>query len=136
MDPLVTTGLLSIGSRIIQGALPPSTSHMDLSKAKSFESSLNKLTGDSGSSKNLDSLRSELIDSPNLKNFLSRNEGNSISLDQLSDGSVRLLSSSGDFITIRPDSPACAKACQFLNQSISAGKNLSPDRENSVILIG
>lgn len=136
MDPVIATGLVNIGSNILQKILPPNTPSVEDSKSSSFESNLKDLEGSSLSVKSLETLRSEIKDSPELQDFLSRNSGNKISLDKLSDGSVRVLSSTGDFMTLRPESSTCANANQFLGISISSGQNLNPDRKNSVMLIG
>jgi hypothetical protein len=135
MDPIIATGLVNIGGNILQKILPSNRPSVENSKSSSFESNLKDLQDSSLSLKSLDTLRTEITDSPELQDFLSRNSGNKISLDKLSDGSVRVLSSTGDFMTLRPESPACAKANQFMEDSIYSDQNLSPDRKNSVILI-
>jgi len=136
MDPIIATGLVNIGSNIVQKVFRTDITSTQNTQSLSFESNLNKAGGVSTSQPNMEGLRSELKDSPELKDFLSQNSGNTITMDQLSDGSVRVLSSSGSFMTLRPDSPTCSKACQFMELSTSTGQNLSPDRSNSVILIG
>ena len=136
MDPVIATGLINIGGNILQKILPSNPQSVENSKSSSFESNLQDIQGSSPTSKSLETLRDEITNSPELKDFLSRNSGNEISLDKLSDGSVRVLSSTGDFMTLRPESPACANANQFLANSISSGQNINPGRENSVMLIG
>jgi hypothetical protein len=136
MDPVIATGLVNIGSNILQKILPSNPPSVENSKSSSFESNLKDLQDSSLSPKSLETLRAEIKDSPELQDFLSRNSGNKISLDKLSDGSVRVLSSTGDFMTLRPESPACANANQFLANSVSSGQNINPGRENSVMLIG
>ena len=136
MDPVIATGLINIGGIILQKILPSNPPSVENSKSSSFESNLQDIQGSSPTSKSLETLRDEITNSPELKDFLSRNSGNEISLDKLSDGSVRVLSSTGDFMTLRPESPACANANQFLANSMSSGQNINPGRENSVMLIG
>ncbi|MDG1356542.1 MAG: hypothetical protein P8P90_09910 [Opitutales bacterium] len=136
MDPVIATGLINIGGNILQKILPSNPPSVENSKSSSFESNLQDIQGSSPTSKSLETLRDEITNSPELKDFLSRNSGNEISLDKLSDGSVRVLSSTGDFMTLRPESPACANANQFLANSMSSGQNINPGRENSVMLIG
>ena len=136
MDPVIATGLINIGGNILQKILPSNPQSVENSKSSSFESNLQDIQGSSPTSKSLETLRDEITNSPELKDFLSRNSGNEISLDKLSDGSVRVLSSTGDFMTLRPESPACANANQFLANSMSSGQNINPGRENSVMLIG
>ena len=136
MDPVIATGLINIGGNILQKILPSNPPSVENSKSSSFESNLQDIQGSSPTSKSLETLRDEITNSPELKDFLSRNSGNEISLDKLSDGSVRVLSSTGDFMTLRPESPACANANQFLANSMSSGQNINRGRENSVMLIG
>ena len=135
MDPVIATGLVNIGSNILQKILPQTPKSSENLGPSSFESNLKEIQSSSHSPHGLEALRTELKGSPELTDFLSQNSGDTITLDQMSDGSVRLLSSSGGFMTLRPESPTCAKANQFMKASISTGQNLSPDRKNSVILI-
>ena len=135
MEPVLATGLLNLGSNILQKAFSPST---ETPKANfgDFKSDLAKIQAQEKPACDLDQLRTNLLDSPEIKEFISRNPGSSIHLDQLSDGSVRFLSSSGDFITLRPEDLHCDIASRFLHGSIASGQNLHPDRPNSAILTG
>ena len=135
MNPVVATSLINLGSNIVNKAFSPQVATASVSKAD-FESNLKNFQDQPISSSDLQVVKTELLNSPELKNFLSNNSECTISVDQLSDGSVRILSSSGDFITLNQNSPLLAKADQFLHGSLELGKNLNPERTNSVILTG
>lgn len=135
MNPVVATSLINLGSNIVNKAFSPQVATPSVSKAD-FESNLKNFQDQPISSSDLQVVKTELLNSPELKNFLSNNSECTISVDQLSDGSVRILSSSGDFITLNQNSPLLAKADQFLHGSLELGKNLNPERTNSVILTG
>ena len=135
MNPVVATSLINLGSNIVNKAFSPQVATPSVSKAD-FESNLKNFQDQPISSSDLQVVKTELLNSPELKTFLSNNSECTISVDQLSDGSVRILSSSGDFITLNQNSPLLAKADQFLHGSLEIGKNLNPERTNSVILTG
>lgn len=135
MNPVVATSLINLGSNIVNKAFSPQVATPSVSKAD-FETNLKSFQDHPISSTDLQAVKTELLNSPELKNFLSNNSECTISVDQLSDGSVRILSSSGDFITLNQNSPLLAKADQFLHGSLELGKNLNPERTNSAILTG
>ena len=135
MNPVVATSLINLGSNIVNKAFSPQVATHSVSKSD-FESNLKSFQDQPISSTDLQAVKTELLNSPELKNFLSNNSECTISVDQLSDGSVRILSSSGDFITLNQNSPLLAKADQFLHGSLELGKNLNPERTNSAILTG
>jgi len=135
MNPVVATSLINLGSNIVNKAFSPQVATPSVSKAD-FEFNLKSFQDHPISSTDLQAVKTELLNSPELKNFLSNNSECTISVDQLSDGSVRILSSSGDFITLNQNSPLLAKADQFLHGSLELGKNLNPERTNSAILTG
>ena len=102
MNPVIATGLINIGGNLLRQALPPSSDSSSTTKAN-FEKDLVEFQNrDAGKIENLDQLRSDLLKSPVVNEFLSQNTECSITLDQFSDGSIRILSSSGDFMTLPP----------------------------------
>lgn len=133
MEPILASSLLNLGSNLIQKAFPLSGNPQN--SVENFESDLSRIQKKQEVVLDLDLLKTDLIESQELKDFLARNNGNTISLDQLSDGSVRFLSSSGDFITFQPDIPICETASLYLHGSFAEGKNTNLERPNSVILI-
>lgn len=136
MNPVIATSLINLGSNIIHNAFPGPTAS-DKVLGNDFDKDLRGiLSRETPAHEDFNLLREEVLASPGLKDFLSRNKGNSITLDQMADGSVRLLSSSGDFMTLHIDHPSCEVASQFLRSSLAAGKNLNQQRPNSVYLTG
>ena len=135
MNPVVATSLINLGSNIVNKAFSSKVDATPVSKTD-FESNLKSFQDQPVSTTDLEKVKTELINSPELKEFLSKNSDCTISVDQFSDGSVRILSSSGDFITLTENSPLLAKADQFLHNSLKLGKNLNPERTNSAILTG
>lgn len=136
MDPVIATGLINLGGNLLKQALPATAEVSPATEANFENNLLAHQHSNIAKIGDLDQLRSDLLKSPEVSEFLSRNTGNSIALDQLSDGSVRLLSSSGDFISLRPDTSTCRLANQFFHSSIASGENIHPQRVNSVILTG
>jgi hypothetical protein len=135
MNPVVATSLINLGSNIINKAFTSEVVTTPVSKTD-FESNLKSFQNHPVSITDLEKVKSELLNSPEMKEFLSKNSDCTISVDQFSDGSVRILSSSGDFITLNQNSPLLAKADQFLHGSLKLGENINPERTNSAILIG
>jgi hypothetical protein len=135
MNPVVATSLINLGSNIVNKAFSSPIATTPVTKTD-FESNLKSFQDQPVSKTDLEKVKTELLNSPELKGFLSKNSDCTISVDQFSDGSVRILSSSGDFITLNQNSPLLAKADQFLNDSLELGENLNPERTNSAILTG
>jgi hypothetical protein len=135
MNPVVATSLINLGSNIVNKAFTSQAATTPASKTD-FESNLKSFQDQPVSKTDLEKVKSELLNSPELKEFLSKNSDCTISVDQFSDGSVRILSSSGDFITLNQNSPLLAKADQFLHGSLKLGENINPERTNSAILTG
>jgi hypothetical protein len=136
MDPIIATGVINLGSTLINKVLPKTPNDFHSNKVN-FDKDLTQFTEAKVlSSSEISDLRKEVLSLPGVKEFLSKNEGNSISIDKMSDGSVRLLSTSGDFMTLRPDHPSSALVSKYFDSSISASTNLNQQRPNSVILTG
>jgi hypothetical protein len=135
MNPVLATNLINLGSNIVNKVLS-SENELRVAPAGDFETKLRNFQIKPIDEAQLEGIKSELLQSPELKNFIEKNSNSTISLDQLSDGSIRVLSSSGDFLTLNKESLLLAKADQFLNGSLRISKNLNPDRANSVILTG
>jgi len=134
MNPVFASGLLKIGSDLVSRAIPSPRDNFTASR--SFENELKDIEVTRAEAVNLDQLQKEILDIPEFQNFISQNPGSTVTIEQLSDGSIRVLASTGDFMTLRPESASCQKAVEFLNGSIAEGKNLSTERDGSVTLIG
>jgi hypothetical protein len=134
MNPVLASGLLKIGSDLVSRAIP--SPRDNLTASRSFENELKDVQVTRAEAVNLSQLQKEILDIPEIQNFISQNPDSTVTIDQLSDGSIRVLSSTGDFMTLRPESASCQKAVEFLKGSIAEGKNLSTERDGSVTLIG
>jgi hypothetical protein len=135
MNPVVATSLINLGSNIVNKAFS-SAGEPKAAPAEDFETKLRSFQNKPIDAAQLEGIKNELLQSPELKSFIEKNTNCTISLDQLSDGSIRVLSSSGDFLTLNKESLLLAKADQFLNASLKNSANLNPERANSVILTG
>ena len=69
MDPIIATGLVNIGSNILQKILPSNPPSVENSNSSSFESNLKDLQDSSLSPKSLETLRAEIKDSPELQDL-------------------------------------------------------------------
>ena len=85
--------------------------------------------------RSIEEMRTDIIESSSISQFLEQNKGNSISLDLLADGSMKLLSSSGDFLTLDKQTEICILARKFHQACLSSGESLSQDRPSLVKLI-
>ena len=136
MDPVIATGVINLGSTLINKVFPKTPNDFNSNKVN-FDKNLNQYTDTKIlSSIEISDLRKDVMSLPGVKEFLAKNEGNSVSIDKMSDGSVRLLSTSGDFTTLLPDHPSSALVSQYFDSSITASTNLNQQRSNSVILTG
>lgn len=96
---------------------------------ESFDIELTKISQPS-----LTSLHNDLLADPEIKNFIQKNEGNRIYLENRADGGSQLLSSSGEFLIIEKDSPINQKLRQFFDRCMQNQLHLSPHRPNAVLL--
>jgi len=135
MNPIAVAELTQLGSSILRKGISslsktenhPSNPSAFADKLKGAESALTR--------SELKDLKIQLLNDSSLSDFFKQNTDNTIHLDKLADGSMRLTSSSGDFITLAQGSTTGQLAIQFHDASLEACENLSPSRENSVLLI-
>ncbi len=135
MNPIAVAELTQLGSYILRqgiSSLSKTENHSTTpsafaDKLKGAESTLTR--------SDLNDLKTKLLNDSYLSDFFNQNTDNTIHLDKLADGSMRLTSSSGDFITLPKGSTTGQLAMQFHDASIKASENLSPSRENSVLLV-
>jgi hypothetical protein len=135
MNPIAVAELTQLGSSILRKGISslsktenlPTTPSAFADKLKGAESALTR--------SELNDLKTKLLNDSYLSDFFNQNTDNTIHLDKLADGSMRLTSSSGDFITLPKGSTTGQLAMQFHDASIKASENLSPSRENSVLLV-
>ncbi len=137
MNPIVATSLINLGGSILGKAIPSSVPSIPPSGTRlSFEDSLNRsLPAPVAPPIDLEKTKDTLVTCPELSDFLSRNQGNRITLDEMADGSIRFLSSSGDFTVLGKGSAAWEPARQYLNGCLQTQCNLSTDRIRSAVLL-
>ena len=136
MNPIAVAELTHLGSSILRSGISSlSKTDNQLTTPSAFA---DKLQGAKNSIKpaELSDLKDKLLKDPSLAEFFQQNIDNTIHLDKLADGSMRLTSSSGDFVTLPNDSPSGQLAMQFHDASIRANQNLSTNRKGSVLLLG
>jgi len=136
MNPILASNLLNVGSNLMNRILPPSTPAETGPGAVSFEAKLENAQENRALPINLEKLKNEILENPDIQSFLSSNPNCEITLDQMSDGSMRILSSSGDFMTLNSGTSLCTKVSQYFQSSIDSGEHLSADRAHAVVLIG
>jgi len=137
VNPLAVSELTRLGSSLLKNGFNSIRSKTNVQNVQSthFENELKsaqKLTTPT----ELEAQKVELLKDPALSPFLKQNSDNTIHLDKLADGSMRLVSSSGDFLTLSPNSEICQKASQFHSSSLNIGENITASRPNSVTLVG
>ena len=138
MNSIVATGLLNIGKEIIKANFPGLKSSPDSASQKQFSAHLtnaeSKQLAGKHTLQSIESSKKELLSSPIIQKFLSKNAGCEITLDQLANGSFRCHSSSGEFIIIEQDSEFHQSAKSFFELSLKHEKNLANNRLDAVLL--
>ena len=88
MDPIIATGLINLGSNIVNKAFSNSA-ELNPSPAVDFKDDLAKFSHEpTAKPKDLNQIREDILSFPEVQNFISKNEGNEISIDKMSDGST------------------------------------------------
>ncbi len=139
MDPITATGIISIGREIIDNVVSPSNS-LNVGKIKSFSKQIEETNNDSNVVTNPTlrvqklegELKSELLKDPATATFFQQNKSNQIFLEKRADGSVQFVSSSGQSLIIKKNSPHCSKANEILSLCFENKINLAAMRPNAV----
>ena len=79
-----------------------------------------------------DELKKEFITSPAVKSFIDKNSGDTLYLEERADGSMKILSSTGQSLVLSQGSVACATAKKFFELCIQDQVYLSTNRANAV----
>lgn len=137
MNPLAVSELTRLGSSLLKNSINSIHSKTNIQNVASsqFENELNNAQK-ATTPVEVKAQKIELLKDPALSPFLDQNSDNTIHLDKLADGTMRLISSSGDFLTLDPNSEIGQKASQFHSSSLNIGENISASRPNSVTLVG
>ena len=138
MNTILASGLLNIGKEIIRANLPGMKSSEVSKSDPNFSQHLKEAQGKPADNfpktGNLATAKKELLASPELSGFLGQNKDCDITMDQLADGSFRLLSSSGEFVVLEKNSPSHSLAKSFFDLCLSQQKNLAENRTDAVSL--
>ena len=138
MNPIFATGLVNLGKDFVaSGVKFFSQENLTSTNKESFALKLQsakaqKIT--SSERQNLDHLRKELLNDPELRKFISQNEGHTLQLDKSANGTFRILSSSGDLFVINQSSPCIHLAQAYHNACLSKGQNLVSSDPSKVLI--
>ncbi len=135
MHPSVISEITHLGSSLLsRGIESLSRTNQPPANPKLFSKQL-AVAQSLDPKENIEEIQRDILDSPAISNFLKQNRDCVITLDQLADGSMKISSSSGDFITLDHSSELCTLARKYYHACQSEGVRLSKDRPGSVTLI-
>ena len=138
MNPIFATGLVNLGKDFLSSGVKLfSQENLTSVDKKSFALKLQSAKDQQGlipQNRNLDHLSKELLNDPELRKFISQNEGHTLQLDKSANGTFRILSSSGDLFVINQSSPCIHLAQAYHNACLSKGQNLVPSDPSKVLI--
>ena len=138
MNPIFATGLVNLGKDFVSSGIKLfSQGNLTTIDKQSFANKLESANAQQSSSpqkQNLDHLRKELLNDPELRKFISQNEGHNLQLDKSANGTFRLLSSSGDLLIIDQSSPCLHLAQAYHKACLSNGQNLVSSDHSKVTI--
>ena len=138
MNPIFATGLVHLGKDFVSSGIKLfRQGNLPTIDKQSFDHKLQSAKAKQGTSpqkQNLDHLRKELLNDPELRKFISQNEGHKLQLDKSANGTFRILSSSGDLFVIDHSSPCLHLAQAYHNACLSKGQNLVPTDHSKVTI--
>ena len=137
MDPIIASGLVSVGKNFIQGISNTLTSDsaVDSLGKSSFSDELNSASATpvGKTSMNAKALHASLLEDPQIASFAERNKDCQVFLEKRADGSVKFLSSSGETLVLAKESKSCANALSYFDLCVQEEKNLTSLRPDAVI---
>ncbi len=137
MDPIIASGLVSVGKNFIQGISNTLTSdpEVDSLGKSSFSDELNSASSTpvEKTSMNSKALHASLLEDPQIASFAERNKDCQVFLEKRADGSVKFLSSSGETLVLAKESKSCANALSYFDLCVLEEKNLTSLRPDAVI---
>ena len=133
MNPIIASSLVNLGKDFVSSGINLlKRENLSPADKQSFAHELN--SAKVPSNKNLEQLKNELLNFPELRKFINQNEGHALQLDKSANGSFRILSSSGDLFVIDQSSPCAQTAAAYHNLCSSNGKNLVPGDHSKVLI--
>jgi len=138
MNPIFATSLVNLGRDFVSSGVKLFTKgNLTPTDKQSFALKLQSVKAQQGlnsQSQNLDQLRKDLLNNPELRKFISQNDGHTLQLDKSANGSFRILSSSGDLFVIDQSSSCIQLAQEYHHACISKGQNLVPADHSKVLI--
>ena len=130
MNPVVASSLISVGSNLLNRVITSSPNLSSPGSTSFYKELLQVSTAEKSLSR--DELKKEFITSPAVKSFIDKNSGDTLYLEERADGSMKILSSTGQSLVLSQGSVACATAKKFFELCIQDQVYLSTNRANAV----
>ena len=132
MNPILASGIVSLGKEVFDRLSAPSPSKSSIDDI-SFGKELEKAST-TASTKSLEQLEKEFRNQQDVSEFLSTEAGNQVHLEKRADGSMQLISSSGNRLILPLSENSCSLGNKLLSNSLDQGVNLSTSRANAIII--
>ena len=153
MNPILASSLVSLGKDFIQSAFrgTPKGKAADANAFGGMLSDAEKVKGSSESSpifdrlgiKNLEdagkirnNLKTELLADPEVSAFMANNPDSQLYARRTPEGNLVLRATSGQSLTLAPDSSGTQLLSDYLDLSNFLGRDISPDRPGEILLKG
>jgi hypothetical protein len=140
MDPIITSNVISIGKELlnkVSNSVNPPNSSDSIPFAKKLEDSQNSTSTKESSETRIQNLqksfKSELLKDPATEKFFTQNKDNTIHLEKRADGSAQFISSNGQSLIIKKNSPHCIKANELIELCFTNSTNLTAMRPNAIV---
>ena len=137
MDPIIAGGLVSAGKNLLDGISNQlaSKKSVEAQGRVSFPEELGKASRENASVRfsNSKSARLALMENPQVSSFMEKNANSQVYLEKRADGSIQLLSSSGETLILTKDSEACRQAINYFDLCLEEKSNLTEFRPNAVL---
>ena len=136
MNPIAVAELTQLGTSLLSHGIRKISSSHEVASNDAFSHRLSEISssGNLSSQRSPEELRADILKSDHLCQFLSQNSEDSLTLDKLADGTIRITSSSGDFLTLNCNSEIGKLASEYFDSCFSHKRFLSSERQNAVIL--
>ena len=137
MDPIIAGGLVSAGKNLLDGISNQLASKktVEAQGRVSFPDELGKASQEDASVRfsNSKSARLALMENPASIFLHGENANSQVYLEKRADGSIQLLSSSGETLILTKDSEACRQAINYFDLCLEEKSNLTEFRPNAVL---
>ena len=134
MNPVLASSVISLSKSVFERISSP-TPQNPTTEGLKFAQELEKVSKSDETFKTSKDLRKELLSDPKIKAFVEANPDNQIFFQKRADGSSKILSSSGDSMTIHLDSDTNSLVHQYFNKCVAENSSISPHRPDCVFLL-